>query len=495
MTGPDLTQNALAAVDLRGNYQPSDSISLQGNIYVRHLRSRTPNGNASGASACVGNPNQLCDGDGTVMTDRTNTPLSSQLASTGIINTTLTNSDGMGASAQVSDDRNLVGLHNAAVVGASTDRGWTDYLDSSELGTLSLARQVTGDGIFLGGPAYNVGLNAQNIYYGLYFTDTLSLTDKLHLTGAGRFNRADVTLRDQLGTGLDGAHRYQRFNPSLGVSWQVMKGLTSFVNYAEASRVPTPAEMSCADPALPCRVPNAFASDPNLQQVVSHTIEVGGRGKIGLGETDKAEWSLSAYDSRNANDIIFISSGSVIGTGYFSNVGATERQGLEANLDIALGRWSWHASYGLVRASFESNLAIQSPFNSAADSSGNIFVHPGDRMPGIPLHSLKLGGAYSLSDFWSVAGEAKLSSGRHLRGDESNSMPQIPGYGVLNLSSIYKLHPNAEAILRIQNVLDQHYATAGALGDPTLLFPRYTDTRFETPGEPRSFWIGLRFMF
>ncbi|WP_245619818.1 TonB-dependent receptor [Methylomicrobium agile] len=46
-------------------------------------------------------------------------------------------------------------------------------------------------------------------------------------------------------------------------------------SYGESSRVPTPMELSCADPNDPCRLPNAFVSDPPLDQVVAKTWEGG----------------------------------------------------------------------------------------------------------------------------------------------------------------------------------------------------------------------------
>ncbi len=495
MTGPDLTQNAVAALEFRGSDQLSDSTSIQGNLYYRHLRSRTPNGNGSGFSACGDSHGRLCDSDGAVVTDRAGNPLSSTLGATGVINTTLTVSDGLGGGAQVSHEREIAGYHNAIVVGTSADQGWTDYHVTTELGQLSSARQVAGSDIFLGGPAYNLGLGAQNAYYGVYFTDTLSLTDRLFLTGAGRFNTASLHLHDQMGSGLDGDHHYQRFNPSLGVTWQIAGGLTSYVNYSEANRVPTAAELSCADPTRPCRVPNAFLSDPDLRQVVSRSVELGARGKAALGGAGKFEWSLAGYAARNDDDVIFVSSGAVIGSGYFANAGATERQGLEAGARLSLERWTLSANYGLVRAVFASDLALQSPFDIAADANGNIHVRPGDRMPGIPLHALKLRGNYAVSQDLSVGADASLSSDRVLRGDESNSMPKIPGYALVGADVTYKPISGVEAFLKVQNLFDRKFATAGIVGDPTGLFPAFTDPRFLTPGEPRSFWAGTRVTF
>ena len=72
-------------------------------------------------------------------------------------------------------------------------------------------------------------------------------------------------------------------------------------------------------------------------------------------------WNASAYAGRNFNDIIFIG-GNRVGTGYFRNVGNTQRMGTELGLNGKLGnKWSWYGNYSYVRASFETSQNISSP--------------------------------------------------------------------------------------------------------------------------------------
>ena len=56
--------------------------------------------------------------------------------------------------------------------------------------------------------------------------------------------------------------------------------LTFYADYNEASRAPTVIEFGCSNPAAPCGLPNDFASDPDLKQVVARTVEVGVRGNL-----------------------------------------------------------------------------------------------------------------------------------------------------------------------------------------------------------------------
>ena len=496
-TAPDNSQNALVAANLRGTVELAPNVSVQANAYVRRLRTATHNGDPTNLSDCGAGANAgtLCDDNGNQILDRAGKPIDA--GNTGAINNTTTQSTSLGAGAQLTTDADLFGHRNTAIAGLAVDQGWTRYGTNSEIGVVGGDRVVSGSGDYYGGSAYTVSLDARNSYWGAYLTDTLSLTERLHLTLAGRLNLAWINLADRLGSGLDGRHAYQRFNPAAGLNWQFAPGLITYVSYAEANRTPTAAELSCADATKPCRVPNAFQSDPSLRQVVARTVEAGARGRLdGWGDGGTARWSAALFATRSDDDIIFVDSGNVSGQGYFTNAGSTLRKGVEAGLDAAIGPWTLAANYALVDATFESNLRIASPRNVAAVNNV-IQVSPGNRMPGIPLHSLKLSADYAVTEAWSLGADAKMTSARFARGDESNTMPAIPGFAVFDARTAYALAPGSQAYVVVRNVLDTRYATAGTLGDPTggaANFP-YASNRFLAPGEPRSVWAGLRLSF
>ena len=106
---------------------------------------------------------------------------------------------------------------------------------------------------------------------------------------SGRYNVAIVDLKgDSLSASdnslvqgnLDGHHVYQRFNPAIGLNFNPTTSLSFFGGYNEGMRAPSPVELSCADPAHPCALPNAFGGDPHLEAVVSKTWEGGVRGRL-----------------------------------------------------------------------------------------------------------------------------------------------------------------------------------------------------------------------
>ncbi|GIS97978.1 MAG: hypothetical protein CM1200mP25_2150 [Acidobacteriota bacterium] len=174
---------------------------------------------------------------------------------------------------------------------------------------------------------------------------------------SGRFNGVHIRILDKLGTSLNGEHSFARFNPAVGTVFEATDSVSLFGRYSEANRAPTAAELSCADPAEPCRVPNAFIADPPLKQAVARSIEGGLRGQWGRNQRS-IDWSISLYGTRINDDILFIASPKLIGTGYFQNAGDTQRSGMDIELSGQVARLGWYASYGFVHATFESFLQL-----------------------------------------------------------------------------------------------------------------------------------------
>ena len=131
-----------------------------------------------------------------------------------------------------------------------------------------------------------------------------------------------------------------------------------------------------------------------------------------------------------------------------------------------------------------------------------ISVQPGDRMPGIPKHRLKVGGDVRFGDA-SVGASAQYASSQFLRGDENNQQPQLPGYTVVNLRAEYTFTPQWRVFARVDNVFDREYSTLGAYNrnafdansQPLEGVGPGPVERFVSPGTPRSYWVGVEFRF
>lgn len=503
-TYPDNTRNRLFSGQVRGTYRLSDALALQGNAYYRRLRRDTKNGDETDIDECGSDPSLLCeeDGAGDVAEDLAGTAIEADDAGDepyAVYNRTRTKTDGYGGALQLSADHDLARRQNLLVLGGSIDYGRTAFSSDTEIGELTPDRTVAPAGIFLGGDEFNTSVIARNWYVGLYVTDTLALTPKLDLTLSGRFNHARIELEDRYGAALNGDHSFNRFNPAAGVTYRWTPGFSTYVSYSEANRVPTAAELSCADRTQPCRFPNAFVADPPLAQVVSRTIEAGARGRVVTGkDTLKMNWSVAPFFTENDDDIIFVSAGPAIGSGFFQNAGKTRRVGLEAGFDGSYGRFHVFASYAFVRATFADPLTILSVDNPSADANGEIHVDKGDRLPGIPVHSAKLGVSYDVTAKWNLAVTGIFSSSRVFRGDEGNDRSPVDGYAIVNLQSSYRVTKALDVFVMVENLFDTDYETFGTYGDagevPLREVPGGAgDPRFLGPGAPLGVWFGVRF--
>ena len=525
-TYPDITDNRLGFVQGRFDIVVSPTWSVQVTGYYRDLDRKTLNGDEAEFEPCDDDflppgapPGTLCFGadDEGDDDDAEARPLvdvntgrfitDDDAEGNAAYNRTTTRSRGYGATLQataasaIGDDG-----ENVLTLGVSADLADVGFTFTSEVGSLTPDRGVTGSGLLAGiyreapDDQFNTGLDTANSAIGLYFSDTLSFTDQTHLTVSGRFNQARIEIADRLGTSLDGEHAFSRFNVGTGLVHQFSDAVSVYGRYGESNRAPTGAELSCADPAEPCRVPNAFISDPPLEQAVARSVEGGLRGRVTNASRWRLNWSVAVYHTAIADDILFVASPELIGSGYFQNAGDTRRLGLDAELNGQIDRLGWYAGYGLVDATFQSLLELPSDeeVNDAATEGGFVLVEPGDRMPGIPRHSFKAGIRYGLTGAWDVMLETITASSRVFVGDEGNDQARLAGYGIANLRSVYRAGEHVELFLRIDNLFDKRYATSGVLAELEVFLseaPDASDPRFVGPGAPRSGFAGVRLRF
>jgi len=299
---------------------------------------------------------------------------------------------------------------------------------------------------------------------------------------------------------LNGDNTFTRFNPAVGLNFNPNPALTTYASYSEGMRAPTPIELTCADPAAPCRLPNNFLADPPLNKVVAKTSEIGARGRW----SESAGWSAAAYRTDLDDDIIFISSGGAVNAGFFQNSGKTRRQGIELGAHARVDKLNLSLNYGYVQATFQSALTINSPSNTSADAAGDIQVSPGDKIPGIPAHSVKLRAEYAFTEKILVGTNILYFSSQYARGDENNqdANGQIPGYALVNLDAHYDYNKRLSFFGRIDNLFDTDYETLGVLGQNFFNGPgrtfdasNVTSEQFRSAGAPRAAWVGVRYAF
>lgn len=392
-----------------------------------------------------------------------------------------------------------------------------DFQQATQFGLVNATRGV--DGIGVEGDEAEVDLSGKTNSWGVFATDTMSLTDQWALTLSGRYNHVNVKNSDKINpTGttfengqdvtLDGDHDFNRFNPAVGLTFTPSKAVTLYGSYNEGMRAPTSMELGCANPAIPCKLPNAMAGDPPLKKVVAKTFEVGARGAV----TKDIRWTAAVYRTVNHDDIQFISTNATNGMGYFDNVGKTRRQGLDLGLSGKLNKFSWNAGYSYVKATYQSELELSNEVNSTVVGD-SIQVSKGDSLANIPEHALKLRLAYQATPNWSIGTTINTFSEVYVRGNENNKHQggtgdedfvqeggKVSGYTVVNLDTRYTFGKSGwQVFAKATNIFDKEYSTGGMLGEnwfedgafagddePSLML---------MPGAPRAGWIGARYEF
>jgi outer membrane receptor protein involved in Fe transport len=520
---PDFTADLMHFLNLTGTQFLSEQLLLSGNAYYRHLITGSNNGsnNDNYLAGDYSGPPLDCS---TAPTDRVTLAYCANAASQ--VSRLVQRTVGFGV--QLTDSQDLSGWKNQAIVGADFSDADDTFAQTFQYGTFAPNHTL----IYQANPLNNetvISLDGSNRILGVYLTDTLSPSQLLHFNVSARYNSNTETLNgfsvdtnvgdvdagfDTAGT-LAGEHTFVRINPAIGVTITPTSLQTYYANYNEANRAPTVVELGCSNPAQPCGLPNDFASDPDLKQVVARTLEIGLRGNL---PDQRLNWSADLFRTLNSDDIQFIATST--NSGYFDNVGSTRRQGLDLTLGGTEGGLKWHLAYSFVDATFQSNFAVSAESNSSADADGNIMVRPGDRIPLIPRHTGRLVLNYNFNKRWDLGGTLIVASGSYLHGNENNAnmaggtngegafvsptgTGRIPSYAVVNLQGTYHLGKRIDLFARLANAFDKEYATAGFLTsntfNPNGTFrfdpATYTNENAVSPATPRAIWAGVRIRF
>lgn len=487
-TRPDQTRNDLYLLNIVAHRELAGGWRLTGNGYARGSDIATYNGDDSDYEACEDEPAFLCieDDDEEELAEGVDgEPIRADDALIGAtVNRSDTRQDGFGLGGHASWD-GIFGTRPAHVVaGISYDASEIGFNASTELGALDATRLAMPGGVFVGDAFTRVDVDTENT--ALYVGASLEVAEGLQIAATARYNAADITLTDRLGTALDGDHAFRRLNPGITVDYRLSPSMATYAAYSETNRAPSPVELTCADEDAPCRLPNAFLADPPLEQVVVRTAEAGLRGRIATWD-----WQVGWFHAQNDDDILFISAGRFTNEGYFDNVGRTQRTGVELSLRGEAERLRWFLHYTHMAATFEDAFAVPSENHPKADG-GEIEVAPGARIPLVPERLLKAGIEMDLTSKLGVGAGVQHASRHHLRGDEANLAPAIDGYTVLDVRADYRLAECVTAFVTAENILDERYATFGVFGEADeVLGDDFEGSRFVTPGAPRAAWAGV----
>jgi iron complex outermembrane recepter protein len=537
-TSPQVTDLEVMMPSISGKVQATETLTFSGLAYYRKFKSNIIDGNLSEADECEGpagpenpGPGFLCltefeDGaseeEGVQDANGNFVPVHAGDA-LGSIERINTDAESYGGSVQAVEKSQLFGRPNQFLVGFSYDHGRVKYQTSSEIGVIGDRFVVDGTGIIVTEPEdlEPRDLITENDYYGVYFTNTLDITDQFALTLGGRYNHATIQLTDLTGNfdELNVTNTYERFNPMVGATYEFLPGTTLYGSYSEANRAPTAAELGCAEPENPCLIESFLTDDPPLKQVISRSFEVGLRGEAKSHDSQRFTWSIGYFRTLNQDDILNAAA-EQSGRGFFLNAGDTQRQGVELAAGYQNKMFSIYGSYAFIDATFKDNLALPAPNTplGTADcpdlEAGEFdpdeppqcnFVRDGDNLPGIPRHRIKAGFEYWLTPKWKVGTDLIYASDQFFFGDEANNNAKLPAYTRVDLNTSYAVTDNVQIYGLIKNLFDKRYGLYGTFFDTEeagevseaagLGDDFFEDPRSITPAQPFAIYGGVRVQF
>jgi outer membrane receptor protein involved in Fe transport len=518
-THPDHTENSLAQVILQGTAQLSDRWRVAGNAFYRDIDTDTFNGDGTIFEECdVGGAELLIeedftdlnddgecssddDADITPVLDPNGEPIEAELdgeALDAINNIGTREQRNYGASLQIGLRSQLGNRANDLTLGVAYSEGRTGFHSDLEVAQLLENRGTSRTGILAA--EFLTDVDSDVAIASAYFADTLSLSERLTLTLLGRYDNTEVDLEDGSGATpeLNGSHRFDRFNPGVGLTFNASRALTVYGSFNQSARAPTPVELACASEDAPCNLPNAFLADPPLDEVVTSSAEVGMRGATAGGML----WNAGAFYALSKDDILFQTTGGpTANVGFFDNVSDTLRSGIELGLSQDGERLHWSVDYSYIRATFEDDFVVSSPHHPVFDDNpgasqivaeDKLLVSSGADIPGIPRHQLNAGLDFEFSDRFTVGADMEYRSGVHLRGDEVNLLEKTGDYAIFNLRAEFRFGSSLSVYARIENVFDEEYETFGLLGEPDEVIAGFENPRFLGAGPPVGAWVGVR---
>lgn len=235
----------------------------------------------------------------------------------------------------------------------------------------------------------------------------------------------------------------------LGLRWEPSESLSAWLRYDRLYRLPSTDELA-AYQGFPLSVP----FNDQLRAEVGDNLELGMTYEV-----DRWTWQANGFYQQLDGEIAydFVQNLNV-------NFPETRRFGMETELRYAAAHWEMSLRYTQLDATFQAGVY----------EGKSIYLVPNTELAAIL--TLKPTAAIT------VQGEYQFTGAAYEGNDFQNQAAQVPAYGVASVLLRYQQSATLSYYLRVNNVLDESYATL-----------KYSGVWFPAAG--RTFQCGIRYDF
>jgi iron complex outermembrane recepter protein len=307
--------------------------------------------------------------------------------------------------------------------------------------------------------------NAAN--YDLYAENQFYLRPDLAFIAGGQFVYAVRDFTNRFNPSNNAFKDYVGFNPKVGLLWDVQESLQLFGNVSHSYEPPTFSEL----------VQTGVTGYVPLDAQTAWTVEFGSRGHFW-----RTAFDATYYRSWVENELLNFTTGADIPASTF-NANDTLHQGIELGFDLDIGA-GW-----LFAENAKDKLILRQIYNWSNFTFVGDRQYGNNRIAAMPEHQYKATLRYESSAGWHISPAIEwVPSGAYA--DHANRL-KAPGYAVVDMAAGYDLGNGAELFLDARNLLDKNYlSNMSAIRDASLV-----STNVFYPGEGRSFFFGLKYMF
>jgi len=259
-----------------------------------------------------------------------------------------------------------------------------------------------------------------------------------------RYGTVEIEVDDRYGANGDdsGRRRYAMAAPAVGAAYALSPGLSVYASAGKGFETPTQGELAYA--------PGGGGLNADLRPARSRQYEIGVKARL-AGHT---RMNAAAFRIETRDEIVVAAAQG--GRTSYRNAAGTLRRGVELGVESRLAeRWRAALAYTWLDASYD-----------RAFSDGGERIAAGNRLPGVPGHSLWAELAWEPAAGVDTALEAVYRDRVHV--DDANRARPAPATLTLNWRAQLEQRTGPwtfRQMLRVDNLLDRDYVGSVIVGD------------------------------